>query len=423
MDVHVPRTVPISYEMVAKAYQKVKQGGKASGIDHESWEDFAQKGVEKQLYVIWNRLSSGSYHPSAVREIEIPKKNGKMRKLGIPTIRDRIAQEVIRNYMEVRIDHLFHEHSYGYRPLRSSHEAVEEVRKNCLERDWVIDLDISNFFDELNHDLMNKAVEAMIEEKWVRMYVERWLKMKIEKADGKQYSREKGTPQGGVISPLLANLYLHYGLDQWLEKYYPTVTFVRYADDVIVHCKSREEGEEVLKAINGRMTEVGLALNPAKTKLVYCKDYRRKERQEQVQFGFLGFSFQPRMVQSTRQRGTSYTGFTAEISVDNQKKIREGIRDSVNWRDTTMELTDIAEQLNSKLRGWINYFGLYGKKRLRKALLTVDERLIKWLKRKHKQGYRAAQGQLLVSQNAHPRMFYHWQTRYCYNLKEMTRAV
>ena len=423
MDVHVRRTVPITYEMVAKAYRKVKRGGKASGIDQESWEDFAQKGVEKQLYVIWNRLASGSYHPSAVREVEIPKKNGKLRKLGIPTIRDRIAQEVIRKFMEQKIDYRFHENSYGYRPLKSSHEALEQVRINCLKKDWVIDLDISNFFDELDHGLMLKAVEAMIEEKWVRLYVERWLKMKIEKKNGEQNSREKGTPQGGVISPLLANLYLHYALDQWLDREYPTVNFVRYADDVVVHCQSKEEAKEVLTAIKGRLTEVGLELNATKTKLVYCKDYRRTEEAEQVQFGFLGFSFQPRAVQSRINPGSSFTGFTAEISAENQQKIREAIRDSVNWRDTTMELPDIAEKLNSKLRGWINYFGLYGKKRLRKAVISVDQKLLKWLGRKHKQGRRAMLRKLEAIQQAYPQMFYHWEKRYCYNVKEMTRAV
>lgn len=424
MDVHVPRTVPITYEMVAKAYQKVKRGGKATGIDHESWQEFALQGVEKQLYVIWNRLSSGSYHPKAVKEVEIPKKNGKLRKLGIPTIRDRIAQEVIRKYMEQRIDRHFHENSYGYRPLKSSHEALEQVSKNCIESDWVVDLDISNFFDELDHGLLRKAVEAMIKEKWVRMYVDRWLRMKVEKADGTQYSREgRGTPQGGVISPLLANLYLHFALDMWLGQYYPRVRFVRYADDIVLNCKSQAEAEEIMAAIKGRMSEVKLRLNEAKSKIVYCKDYRRKGNHEHVQFGFLGFSFQPRAVASRVRPGTSYTGFTPEISVENQNKIREAVRTSVNWRDTTMELADIAVCLNSKLRGWINYFSLHGKRHLRNTMIYVDSKLLKWLQRKHKQGRRAMLGQLSAIQKARPNLFYHWEKGYCYNVNEMARAV
>ena len=356
MDVHVPRTVPITYEMVAKAYQKV----------------------------------------------EIPKKDGEFRKLGIPTIRD----------------------SYGYRPLKSSHEALEQVVKNCIECDWVVDLDISNFFGELDHSLLQKAVEAMIQEKWVMMYVDRWLKAKIERADGTQYSTEgKGTPQGGVISPLLANLYLHFSLDEWLRQNYPTVRFVSYADDIVVHCKSEAEAKAVMQAIQQRLSEVKLRLNETKSKIVYCKDYRRKGKHEQVQFGFLGFSFQPRAVQSKVQPGTSYMGFTAEISVENQKKIRDTVRTSVNWRDTTMELTDIAVRLNSKLRGWINYFSLRGRRHLRNTMIYVDVRLLKWLQRKHKQGLRATLRQLAANQKLHPRLFYHWEKGYCYNVKEMTRAV
>jgi RNA-directed DNA polymerase len=424
MDVHVQRAFPITYEMVARAYQKVKQGGRASGIDEESWADFAQKGVEKELYVIWNRMSSGSYFPSAVREVEIPKRNGKVRKLGIPTIRDRIAQEVVRHYMEQYVDQRFHENSYGYRPMKSSQQALDEVRKNCLEKDWVVDMDISNFFDEISHDLMLKGVEAMIADKWVLMYVKRWLEMKVEKNDGKQYKREKGTPQGGVISPLLSNLFLHFTLDLWLTKHYPTVRFVRYADDVIVHCGSKPEAEEVMIGISSRLEEVGLKLNTIKSKIVYCQDYARTETHPNVQFDFLGFSFQPRAIQSTRNPGTSFTGFAPEISAENQQKIRREVKNGVNWNDTTLEISDISRLLNSKIRGWINYFDRYGKKRLRRAILSVDERLIKWLMKKYKESSRvAAQLKLLDHQRQTPHLFYHWQTRYCLNVQKLTRAV
>lgn len=287
MNVHVVKTVPVTYHMVVEAYRKVKQGGKASGIDHESWKDFEGKDVERELYVIWNRMASGSYFPQAVREIEIPKKDGKPRRLGIPTIRDRIAQQVVKRYMEQRIDARFHPNSYGYRPLKSSREAIEQVRRNCLQQDWVIDMDISKFFDEIDHDLLLKAVDAMELESWVKMYVQRWLQMKVVKTDGTVYDRgNKGTPQGGVISPILANLFLHYGLDRWLEINYPEVKFVRYADDAVVHCKDKEEAEQLLSAIKARMKEIGLRLNGEKTKIVYCKDYRRRQKHAQVQFGF-----------------------------------------------------------------------------------------------------------------------------------------
>jgi group II intron reverse transcriptase/maturase len=399
--------------MVVKAYAKVRQGGKAAGIDNESWEDFSKKGVEKQLYVIWNRMASGSYYPQAVREVEILKKDGKKRKLGIPTVRDRIAQAVVKHYMEQKVDAQFHPNSYGYRPMKSAKEAIEQVRKNCIEEDWVIDMDISKFFDEISHELMLKAVEAMIPEKWVRNYVERWLQMKVVKADGTMYDRgNKGTPQGGVISPLLANLFLHYGLDKWLEKHYYHVKFVRYADDVVVHCKTKAEAEDTLLAISTRLQEIGLRLNETKTKIVYCKDYRRREEHEQVQFGFLGFSYQPRQVQSKFEEGKSYTGFTAEISKENQKKIRDNIREAVRWRDTSIPIEQIAEQLNSKLRGWLNYFELYSKRQLHKTMLYLERKLLKWIERKHKQGLRKSRLQLQSIKQKKPILFYHWQKGY-----------
>jgi len=411
MDVHVMKTVPIEYQMVVKAYRKVKQGGKAAGIDGESWKEFEKKGIEKQLYVIWNRMASGSYFPQPVREIEIPKKDGKMRKLGIPTVRDRIAQQVVKAYAEQRIDAHFHPNSYGYRPMKSSKEAIAQVRENCLKLDWVVDMDISRFFDEISHELMLKAIDAMKLDSWVRMYVQRWLEMKIVKTDGTHYDRGgKGTPQGGVISPLLANLFLHYGLDKWLEKNYPDIRFVRYADDAVVHCRTKEEAEQLLAAIKARMEQIGLRLNETKTKIVYCKDYRRKQEYEQIQFGFLGFSFQPRQIQSG---GNRFIGFTPEISKDNQKKIRENIRETVNWRNTQQTIEQIAEQLNSKLRGLINYFGLYGKQRLRRCMFYLDEKLVNWLGKKHKQGKMKSVQQLKLVKQHNPLLFYHWERGYC----------
>jgi RNA-directed DNA polymerase len=423
MDVHVRRVVPISYEMVANAYQKVKKGGQSPGVDGESWAEFESKGVEKELYVIWNRMASGSYLPREVKRVEIPKQDGSTRKLGIPTMRDRIAQEVVRDYMEKRIDNKFHKNSYGYRPMKSSHEALKQVRKNVLEKDWVVDIDISKFFDEIDHELILKAVEAMMEEKWVKMYVKRWLEMKVYLPNGEiEEHKGKGTPQGGVISPLLANLYLHYSLDQWLERHYPAVSFVRYADDIVLHCDTEKEAQALLDAIKERLTEVKLRLNEAKTKLVYCKDYRRKASHDKTQFGFLGFSFQPRQAQSKITADSSYITFTGEISRENQQHIRDEIRACINWRNTTLEPEMIAAQLNSRLRGWINYFGIFGKRNLRTTMLYVDTRLLKWFMRKHKAGIRAAQLLLRTLHDRKPRLFYHWaydMTTY----KRITRAV
>lgn len=423
MNVHVTKPVPITFKMVVDAYGKVKKGGKAVGIDGESWTKF-DEGLEDNLYVIWNRLASGTYHPSAVREVEIPKKDGKMRKLGIPTLRDRIAQCVVKEYLEKRIDQQFHEQSYGYRPLKSSRQAIEEVRKNCKKYDWVIDLDISKFFDEIDHELLMKAVEKMVEEKWAKMYVSRWLKMKIVNKDGEEYDRGgKGTPQGGVISPLLANIFLHYALDKWLELNYGHIRFVRYADDMVIHCSTQQEAEQLLLAVKERLEQVGLRLNEKKTQIVYCKDYRRTGKHEKVQFGFLGFSYQPRASRSKYEAG-SYSAFTAEISKENQKKIRDEIKGTIYWRNTRLEIGEIAEKLNSKLRGWINYFGLYGKGALRRTMMYLDYRLIKWLGAKHKiNGTREATRKLINIMKEQPQMFYHWEKGYCYVIKKMARAV
>lgn len=408
MNVHVKKTVPIEYYDVAKAYQKVRKGGKAVGIDQESWTDFDKK-PERNLYVIWNRLASGSYHPQSVREVEIAKKDGSMRKLGIPTLRDRIAQQVIRDYMEKRIDRLFHANSYGYRPLKSAHQAVEQVRQNNFGFDWVIDMDISKFFDEVDHDLILKAVSHVIEEKWVVMYVERWLKMPVQKKDGTTEPKQgKGTPQGGVISPILANLYLHFAMDKWLSKHYPTIRFVRYADDVVIHCLTQQQAEQVKEALINRLAEVKLRVNESKTHIAYCKDYRRKGNHETVKFEFLGFTYQPRARKSKRD-GKSYMAFTAEISQSNKKKIVQTIRELGAWRNTKLDIREIASQLNAKLRGWINYYGLFSKRTLRRTLQKVDERLLKWLGKKHKTGVRKAMAKLKVIKRENPELFYHWQ--------------
>lgn len=411
MKTHVNKTVPIEFSQVEAAYRKVRRGGKAAGIDHQSWTDFDKK-LADNLYVIWNRMASGSYHPQAVRQVEIPKKDGKMRKLGIPTLGDRIAQQVVKDYMERKIDHLFHEHSYGYRPLKSAHDALDQVRRNCYEQDWVIDLDIAGFFDEIDHQVMLKAVEHVMDEKWVKMYVNRWLEMPVQLADGKLLAKAgKGTPQGGVISPILANLYLHFTLDKWLSKHYPDVRFVRYADDVVIHCNTKEQAEYLLEAIRERLGQVKLQVNESKTHIAYCKDYKRKASHEKVSFEFLGFSYRPRPRISKRD-GNIFMAFAAEVSPSNQKRIRQVIRELGAWKNTRLEMTDLAELLNSRLRGWINYYGKYSNRTLRRTLQTVDLKLIKWIGKKHKLGYRRSYQKLKEIRQQNPMLFYHWQTKY-----------
>jgi RNA-directed DNA polymerase len=272
------KTVPITKDMVRAAYKKVRSNHGSAGIDKESLEDF-QADLSKNLYKLWNRLASGSYYPQPVREMEIPKATGGRRKLGIPTVSDRIAQEVIKSYLEPRLESQFHKHSYGYRPQKSAHQAVRQVQENVRKCGWVIDMDIKSFFDEVDHGLLMKALDKHVEENWVKVYIKRWLECPSQAADGTPTPKEgKGTPQGGVISPLLSNLYLHYVLDKWLELKFPHVAFVRYADDIVVNCKSEEEAKTLLDQLRERLKGCHLRLNETKTKLVHCKDYRRGEK-------------------------------------------------------------------------------------------------------------------------------------------------
>jgi group II intron reverse transcriptase/maturase len=288
------KSIPITKRMIWESYKKVRSNKGAAGIDEETIEWY-EKCLQNNLYMLWNRMGSGSYFPPPVLEVEIPKGDGRKRKLGIPTVNDRVAQQVIKSYLEQRFEAEFLPQSYGYRPLKSAHQAVEQVRRNVWHYHWVIDMDISGFFDNMSHEHLQRAIERHVQEKWAKMYITRWLQAPIEDRKGTKRNRDgKGTPQGGVISPLLANLFLHYAFDKWLEITYPNLCFVRYADDIIVHCNSQAEAEEVLIAIKLRLGECKLELNEKKTRIVYCKKDHRKDKFKTVKFDFLGFSFQPR---------------------------------------------------------------------------------------------------------------------------------
>ncbi|MFZ1571325.1 MAG: group II intron reverse transcriptase/maturase [Candidatus Kapaibacterium sp.] len=410
MEIRVNQTIPIEREWVTEAYLKLRKGGKGTGVDQESWKTFDKK-LTSNLHTIWSRLASGSYHPNAVREVEIPKKDGTVRKLGIPTLRDRISQQVVKEYMENRIDRIFHQDSYGYRPLKNAHQALRTVIKNCYRYDWVIDMDISKFFDEIDHEIMLKAVSHVMPEKWVLMYVKRWLEMPIQEKDGNIRSKEgKGTPQGGVISPLLANLYLHFTLDKWFDKNHPEVRFVRYADDVVVHCKSEQQAKYILAQIMTRLGEVKLTIKESKTKIAYCKDYRRKADHEHVTFDFLGFSFKPsKMIMKDKQ---ILLGFLGDISKDSAKKIMEEFRLNKMMKHTELEIQYIAAKLNTKLIGWINYYGLFTKRGLEKCFYHLNTRIRKWIRKKYKLGTKEALNMYQMIRKEKPNLFYHWSKGY-----------
>ncbi len=406
------KTVPITKEMVRAAYRKVKSNQGSAGVDRESLEEF-QQDLSGNLYKIWNRLASGSYHPQPVREVEIPKANGGKRKLEIPTVSDRIAQQVIKSYLEPRLEAVFHKDSYGYRPLKSAHHAIKQVQENVRTYGWVVDMDIKSFFDEVDHELLMKALDRHVAEKWVKMYIRRWLESPVQTKDGRLIQKQgKGTPQGGVISPLLANLYLHYVLDRWLELQYPTIAFVRYADDVVVHCQSERQAQEVLQGIQTRLQECHLRLNETKTKIVYCKDYRKKEKKEYGnKFDFLGFSFQPRMYRSARDTGKVFLGYGCEMS---QKVITKVVTDwkQRKWhRQGGLSLQDIATRINTQMRGLINYFGKINSIGLHKLIRQFHFQLAKWTMNKYKRfrgRYGKAYTWLKEIKNSYPTMFYHW---------------
>jgi group II intron reverse transcriptase/maturase len=405
------KSIPIAKKMVMAAYKKVRSNKGAAGIDDETIEMYKEH-LEDNLYILWNRMSSGSYFPVSVLEVEILKDDGKRkRKLGIPTVNDRVAQQVIKSYLEPRFEALFSLKSYGYRPLKCAHQAVEQVRKNVRRYHWVIDMDISGFFDNMSHELLQKAVERHVKEKWAKMYITRWLQATIEDRKGNKRQRDgKGTPQGGVISPLLSNLFLHYAFGRWFEITYPALTFVRYADDLVVHCNSQREAEEVLEAIKKRLGECRLELNEQKTKIVYCKKDHRKEKYKPVKFDFLGFGFQPRP--SLTKEGEIFLGFDCAISRKSEHKIAEIIRKTRFHRRTDLSIYHIAEFFNPKIRGWLNYYGKFRMNMLMRIFRIFNWRLIKWAARKYKRFKRSmykAGDWLRNLAKCYPGLFIHWQ--------------
>ena len=397
--------------MIWEAYKKVRANKGSAGVDEVSMDEY-DANRRKHLYKLWNRMASGSYFPPPVKEVEIPKKDGKVRKLGIPTISDRVAQMAIKMYIEPRFEAIFSENSYGYRPNKSAHQALEKVRENTRKNDWVIDLDIKGFFDNISHEKLMLAVEKHVPENWIKLYIKRWLEAPILKKSGELITKQgKGTPQGGVISPLLANLFLHYGCDKWLEKTDPTANFARYADDVIVHCRSKRHAEHILTLINQRINNIDLELHPDKTKIVYCKDYRRKEKYPAVKFDFLGYSFQPRTTKSKKTQGV-FLGFDCAISISSCKRIADKLGELEVEKMTFKSVVGIAQKLNPRIRGWINYYGKYRISNLHSVFKLVNLRLVRWARiryKRYKTSIKRAYKWLTRVQQQYPYLFYHWQ--------------
>ncbi|ABK43644.1 RNA-directed DNA polymerase (Reverse transcriptase) [Magnetococcus marinus MC-1] len=341
-------------------------------------------------------------------------------RLGIPTIGDRIAQAVVKRYLEPLVEPKFHEDSYGYRPNRSALDAVRQARQRCWRDDWVLDLDISKFFDKLDHALVMRAVKRFTDCKWVLLYIERWLKADVQLQDETILHREMGTPQGGVISPLLANIFLHLGFDQWMKENYPHIHFERYADDIVVHCRSLKQLQWIKKRIEQRLKLCKLSLNDKKTRVVYCKDSRRSGEWTCQSFDFLGYTFRPRS--SRNHRGELFVSFSPAISRKASKSLRQTIRREWKLQARSQHsIEELARRLNPVITGWINYYGRFCRSEMHSVLDRINTALAFWAMRKFKKlrGHKTRAHKWLkgVAQRE-PSLFAHWKYQ-----GWMTRAV
>lgn len=398
--------------LVWRAYQSVKEKGGSSGVDLESIEKFESR-LKGNLYKIWNRLCSGSYFPPPVKGVSIPKKLGGVRVLGIPTVSDRIAQTVVKNVLEPMLEPMFHRNSYGYRPGRSALDAVEMVRRRSWEYDWVIEFDIKGLFDNIDHELLLRAVRKHCQVPWVLLYIERWLKAPMQDEEGRLVERHRGTPQGGVVSPLLANLFLHYAFDRWVSEHLRSVRFCRYADDGVVHCKSLAQAQLALGRIKDRFQQCGLELHSEKTRIVYCKDINRCESYPVIEFTFLGYTFRPR--KAVDKYGRIYVNFSPAVSREALRMMRQTIR---SWRiqlKNDKEIGDLSNMFNPVLRGWQNYYGRFHGSAMAPVWRHMNAFLVRWLRRKykhvswHKARARKLLGKLAMSA---PKAFVHWEKGY-----------
>jgi len=395
--------------VVWEAYKRVKANRGAAGVDSESIEEF-EGNLKNNLYKIWNRMSSGTYFPPPVRSVGIPKKDGGERRLGIPTVSDRIAQSVVKMYLEPVVEPYFHPDSYGYRPGKSAADALAATRQRCWRYDWLIDLDVRGFFDNLDHELVMRAVGKYTQCPWILLYVKRWLEAPVQLEDGTLVPRTKGTPQGGVASPLLANIFLHLAFDDWMRKTHPAVPFERYADDIVAHCKTEVQAKQVLESIKRRLERCRLELHPEKTKLVYCKDDDRRRRYAHEKFDFLGYTFRPR--RSKNRKGKFFVNFTPAVSNEAAKRMRQEMRRwHINLR-SDKAIDDLARMWNPVLRGWIQYYGRFYKSALYPTFRHFSGLLVRWAMRKYKRlrrHRRRAEHWLGGIARREPRLFAHWQ--------------
>ena len=402
------KSFDISKRLVFEAWEKVRANAGAPGVDAVTITEFAGK-ERANLYKLWNRMSSGSYFPGPVRAVEIPKDHGTgVRVLGVPNTADRIAQTAAAKLLEDKLEPIFHPDSYGYRPGRSAHDALAVTRKRCWKKDWILDLDIRAFFDSVPHDLLLKAVAHHTDERWVLLYIERWLKAPILMPDGTLVPREKGTPQGSPISPLLANLFMHYAFDRWMDREHPGCPFERYADDIVAHCDTEEQARALRADIASRLGALGLELHPDKTKVVYCKDGQRRGDAEHTSFDFLGYTFRAR--RANGRRGL-FVSFLPAMSQSARKAVGQKMRAwHLNHRTRT-SLSRLAWDINAQVRGWINFYGAFYRSELYSLAKRINEHLVRWAMQKFKRlrGKPTKAWAWLDAVRQHqPHLFAHW---------------
>lgn len=403
------RQYQIAQETMMAAWKLVKENGGAPGVDRQTIAEF-EKGLENNLYKIWNRMSSGSYFPPPVRTVKIPKKSGGMRMLGIPTVSDRIAQQVAKLHLEPIVEPKFHNDSFGYRPNRSQHDALAKARQRCWRYDWVLEVDIKGFFDNIDHELMMMLLKEHTEERWIHLYVSRWLNAELQANDGTISSREKGSPQGSVISPLLSNIFLHHVFDMWMTENYPTIPFERFADDLILHCTSQKQAVLIRNKLSERLTDWKLEIHPTKTRIIYCKDSGREGPYEPFSFTFLGYEFKPRRAQNT-QDGSIFTSYQPAISPASEREIHDDIREWHLNKNTQATLNQISELTNGQIRGWLNYFDKFYASALNPLVEYIDARLESWALRKYKRfngSHSRARKWFEGIKSRSPDLFAHW---------------
>jgi len=404
----VGKSFEIPKRLVLKAWEKVRANRGAPGVDAVGVIEFQADEVNN-LYKLWNRMSAGSYMPGPVRAVEIPKDHGAgVRVLGVPNVADRVAQTAAAMLLEERLEPIFHPDSYGYRPGRSAHDALAVARKRCWKQDWIVDLDVRAFFDSVPHDLLLKAVAGHTDQRWVLLYIRRWLTAPMRMPDGTLAIREKGTPQGSPISPLLANLFMHYAFDCWMGREHPDCPFERYADDAVVHCGTEAQARNLKASIAERLGTLGLELHPQKTKVVYCKDANRRGNSEHVSFDFLGFTFRGRMAKGPRGY---FVSFSPAMSAKARKAIGTQVRAWHLGRRSDKDLSSLARAINAQVRGWINYYGAFYRSELYFLAGRIDDHLVRWVMRKFKRLKRKPAGAwawLLAARQRQPRLFVHW---------------